>query len=119
VVFLTARVDRISADVRRQMMAFMKAATERKFSQRAASSVPLAVLFDDDLFCFCHRPRPPPASSPKARAPLLLRRVVTPGRGLIKENVDRLVCKLDIVVHPLRARSLQPVASSRSGKSGL
>jgi len=47
VVFFTAARDRILSDVRRQMLTFMEGRHLREnSSQRAAPSVPLAVLFE-------------------------------------------------------------------------
>src|SRR6202040_1011812 len=96
---------------RKQMMTFMEGRHLREnSSQRAASFGPVC-RFTLTMTCFVSAiiPRPTPASGPQAELLFLLRRVVTPRTRLDQRNVDRFVCKQDIVVHPLRARGLQPI----------
>src|ERR1700687_838103 len=106
---------------RRQMMTFMEGRHLRENSSQRAASFGPACRFIRTMTCFVSAiaPRPPPTSGPQAQPLLLLRRVVTARTRLDQRNIDRLVRKLDIVVHPLRARSLQPVGVVALRKSRL
>src|SRR6267143_5586694 len=96
---------------RRQMMTFMEGRHRRENSSQRAASFGPACRFTLTMTCFVSAiiPRPTPASGPQAELLFLLRRVVTARARLDQRNVHRFVGKLDIVVHPLRARGLQPI----------
>src|ERR1700682_5090322 len=108
VVFLPSRVTGFSAMSRRQMMTFMEGRHLRENSSQRAASFGPACRFTLTMTCFVSAiiPRPTPACARRTELLLLLRRVVTPWTRFDQRNVDRLVRKLDVVFHPLRARGL-------------
>src|SRR6267142_2617072 len=109
VVFLPSRVTGFSAMSRRQMMTFIEGRHLRENSSQRAASFGPACRFTLTMTCFVSAiiPRPIPAADPKARAVTLFRGVVTARTWFDQRSVDRLIPKLDIFVHPLRARGLQ------------
>src|SRR5260370_42606179 len=111
VVFLPSRVTGFSGMSRKQMMMFMEGRHCRENSSQRAWSFGPAWRFTLTMTCFVSAINPRRAK-PQARwlvVQILFRRVVTARTRPDQRNVDRLVGKLDFVLHPLSARGLQPV----------
>src|SRR5713226_6831282 len=111
VVFFPSRVTGFSAMSRRQMMTFIEGRHLRENSSQRAASFGPACRFTLTMTCFVSAiiPQPATAQHPKPGQPLLFCRVVTPRPRLNQRNIHGLIRKLNVVVHPLRARGLQPV----------
>src|SRR5258708_16430282 len=111
VVFFPSRVTGFSAMSRRQIITFMEGRHLRENSSHRAGSFGPACRFTLTMTCLLSAIIPQPATAPhrKPGQPLLFCRVVTPRPRLDQRNVHWLVRKLNVVVHPLRARGLQPV----------
>src|SRR2546421_7671422 len=111
VVFLPSRVTGFSAMSRRQMITFIEGRRLRENSSQRAASFGPACRFILTMTCLVSAiiPRPIPAPDTKARAATLFYGVVTARTRLDQRSVDRLIGKLDVAVHPLRARGPQPI----------
>src|SRR5260370_24316465 len=111
VVFFPSRVTGFSAMSRRQIITFIEGRHLRENSSHRAGSFGPACRFTLTMTCLLSAIIPQPAKSQAHRPEpqLLFCRVVTPRPRLDQINVHWLVRKLNIPVHPLRARGLQPV----------
>src|SRR6266478_491183 len=111
VVFFPSLVTGFSAMSRRQMITFIEGRHFRENSSQRAASFGPACRFTLTMTCFVSAiiPQPATAQHPKPDQPLLFYRVVTPRQRINQLHVHRLISKLNVVAHPLRARGLQPI----------
>src|SRR6266700_4881580 len=115
VVFLPSRVTGFSAMSRRQMMTFIEGRHLRENSSQRAVSFGPSCRFILTMTCFVSA-IPSANTCLKPKLSPLFRRVVTARPRLNQRNVHWLVGKLDVVVHPLGSRGLQPIGVVAVGK---